>query len=73
MNKHGAVTHTKLDYKSVRSLTTDELAEMLSLQAASIRKRVCQTGAYFCLRPVKLPNGRLMWPADSLEQLSKGS
>jgi hypothetical protein len=50
-------------------LSTDELAALLVLRPQSIRKRYCQTGAYFGLRPVKLPNGRLLWPADSLEQL----
>ncbi len=53
-------------------LTTDELAESLTLRPQSIRKRYSQTGAYFCLRPVKLPNGRLLWPADSLERLMEG-
>jgi hypothetical protein len=56
-----------------RPLTTDELATWLSLRPNTIRKRYCQTGAYFCLRPVKLPNGRLMWPADSVEQLAEGA
>ncbi|SAL33426.1 hypothetical protein AWB71_01817 [Caballeronia peredens] len=51
-------------------LSTDELAAQLTLRPQSIRKRYCQTGAYFCLRPVKMPNGRLMWPADSIEQLT---
>jgi hypothetical protein len=46
-----------------------KLAAQLTLRAQSIRKRYCQTGAYFCVRPVKLPNGRLMWPADALQQL----
>ena len=55
-----------------RALTTDELAALLSIRPQSIRKRYCQTGAYFSLRPVKLPNGRLLWPADALEQLSGG-
>jgi hypothetical protein len=50
-------------------LSTEELAALLTLRPQSIRKRFCQTGGYFCLRPAKLPNGRLMWPADSLEQL----
>ncbi|VWC97726.1 putative DNA-binding protein [Burkholderia lata] len=55
-----------------RPMTTEELAELLSLRPQSIRKRYCQTGAYFTLRPVKLPNGRLMWPADALEKLAEG-
>ncbi|KVQ16514.1 DNA-binding protein [Burkholderia ubonensis] len=55
-----------------RPITTDELAELLSIRPQSIRKRYCQTGAYFSLRPVKMPNGRLMWPADALDKLAEG-
>lgn len=50
-------------------LTTEELATALSLSAQSIRKRYAQTGSYFELRPVKLPNRRLLWPSDALAQL----
>jgi hypothetical protein len=50
-------------------LTTEELALALSMNAQSIRKRYSQTGSYFDLKPVKLPNGKLRWPADSLDQL----
>jgi len=56
-------------YGNSRLLTTDELAAELGLSAQSIRKRYCQTGSYFLVRPVKLPNRRLLWPADALEQL----
>lgn len=55
-----------------RPITTEELAVLLSIRPQSIRKRFCQTGGYFNLRPIKMPNGRLMWPADALEQLSRG-
>ncbi|WP_454752270.1 DNA-binding protein [Cupriavidus necator] len=55
-----------------RPITTEELATLLSIRPQSIRKRYCQTGAYFSLRPVKMPNGRLMWPANALEQLAEG-
>ncbi|WNC90607.1 DNA-binding protein [Paraburkholderia sp. FT54] len=51
-------------------LTTDELAERLNVRARSIHKRYSQTGAYFNVRPVKLPNRRLCWPMDSVEQLT---
>lgn len=54
-------------------ISTDELAALLALRPQSIRKRYCLTGAYFSVRPVKLPNGRLLWPADALEQLQNGS
>jgi len=49
--------------------TTQKLADELGIKPQSIRKRYCETGAYYCLRPIKLPNRRLMWPADSLAQL----
>jgi hypothetical protein len=54
-----------------RLLTTAELAAALGLQPQTIRKRYSATGAYFCLRPVKLQNGRLLWPADALERLTE--
>lgn len=53
-------------------MNTEQLAAALHLKAQSIRKRFCQTGAYYGVRPVKLPNGRLMWPADSIARLSGG-
>lgn len=55
-----------------RPITTEELAALLSILPQSIRKRYCETGSYYSLHPLKLPNGRLMWPADSLEQLAGG-
>ena len=53
-----------------RFLTTDELAEQLHIRPQSIRKRYSQTGAYFSVRPVKLPNRRLCWPIDAVVQLA---
>lgn len=52
-----------------RRLTTAELAAALSLREQSIRKRLWQTGSYFGVRPVKLPNGKLRWPSDSVARL----
>ncbi len=56
-----------------RMLTTKELALLLSMSAQSIRKRYCETGSYFHLKPIKLPNRRLLWPADAVELLVKWS
>ena len=53
-----------------RNMTTERLAAELGMRAQSIRRRYCLTGSYFSLRPVKLPNRRLLWPADALEQLA---
>ena len=54
-------------------LTTEQLAIELAMEAQSIRKRLSQTGSYFGVRPVKLPNGKLRWPADAIAQLTAGA
>jgi len=54
-------------------ITTEQLAAMLHLKPQSIRKRYCETGAYYGVRPTKLPNGRLMWSPDTLTLLSEGA
>lgn len=66
---HASAQHSPARFGTNRLLTTDELAAELGMSAQSIRKRYSQTGSYFDLRPVKLPNRRLLWPADALEQL----
>lgn len=63
---------TELPTIPQRGLSTDELANMLNLQPGSLRVRLCKTGSYFGIRPVKLPNGRLQWPADAVQQLTGG-
>ncbi|KXU91083.1 DNA-binding protein [Paraburkholderia monticola] len=51
-------------------LTTEKLAALLGLKKQSLRKRFCQTGSYFGVVPTKLPNGRLLWPGDSIARLT---
>ena len=50
--------------------TTEELARRLGLRPQTLRAALCRNGNYFGLRPVKLPNGRLLWPADAFEKLT---
>jgi hypothetical protein len=54
-------------------LTTEQLAAQLGIRAQSIRQEYCRSGEYYGLRPKKLPNRFLRWPADSLEQLLKAA
>ena len=49
--------------------STNDLAQALGMKSESIRVRLCRTGSFYGLRPGKLPNGRLIWPADSVERL----
>lgn len=52
-----------------RALTTPELASQVGITPESLRVHLCRRGSYFGLVPQRLPNGRLLWPADSLERL----
>lgn len=54
-------------------LTTEDLAAALGLKAATLRHRLCVEGTYFGITPHKLPNGRLLWPSDSIERLTTGA
>ncbi len=56
-----------------RPITTNEFAKALSLKPQSIRKRYSLTGSYHGVRPIKLPNRRLLWPSNSVQQLTNGS
>lgn len=51
-------------------ISTEELARDLRLKPQSLRAALCRDGHYFGLRPRKLPNGRLLWPADALQRLT---
>ena len=52
--------------------STEKFGERLSVKPPSIRHALCTKGHYLGVRPRKLPNGRLLWPADAVEQLIRG-
>ena len=52
-------------------MTTDKLAAGIGNQPQSIIVHLCRKGSYYGLVPIKLPNGRLKWPDDSIERLEK--
>ena len=51
-------------------LSTKRLAILALTTPGNIRVRLCQTGSFFGVKPLKLPSNRLLWPADSLERLA---
>lgn len=51
------------------SLSTQEVADALRVRRQTVAKALCLHGHYMGLRPVKLPNGRLLWSADDLARL----
>jgi hypothetical protein len=55
------------------SPTTEALAAGLGIKPQTLRAALCRDGHYYGIRPAKLPNGRLLWPADAIERLTAGT
>ena len=53
-------------------LTTEQVAHVFGIEPQTVRKRWSQTGSYFGLTPIKLPNRRLMWSADAVAKFLRG-
>jgi hypothetical protein len=51
------------------SRTTDEFANQWRVQSQTVRKRYSQYGSYFGIKPLRLPNGKLLWPDRTLDPL----
>ncbi|MCB1967998.1 MAG: hypothetical protein KDI64_18710 [Candidatus Accumulibacter sp.] len=52
--------------------TTEALAKRLGLQPQTLRAALCRNGHYYGIKPAKLPNGRLLWPANAFDRLTSG-
>ncbi|MDY0222536.1 MAG: hypothetical protein RBR67_15500 [Desulfobacterium sp.] len=46
--------------------TTNKLAEKLGVKPDTLRRALCVNGHYLGIRPVKLPNRRLLWPSRAI-------
>lgn len=44
-------------------LSAEQFASLNQVKPQSVRARLCRTGSYFGIRPLKLANGRTAWPA----------
>ncbi len=53
-------------------LSTEQLAEIVCCKPNSIRTRLCKTGSYYGIKPIKLPSGRLLWSAEKVQALLAG-
>lgn len=51
---------------------TEELAACGKVKAQSIRASLCRKGHWMGLRPVKAPNGRLLWDAADAARVLNG-
>ena len=55
-----------------RYVTTREAAELLCVLPDTLRRSLCVRGHYQGIRPVKLGNKRLLWPAQDLAAMLAG-
>ncbi|MBK8319979.1 MAG: hypothetical protein IPL05_16095 [Betaproteobacteria bacterium] len=53
-------------------LSTEEAAATLRVASQTPRASLCRLGHWMGMRPVKLPNGRLLWDAAEVERLASG-
>lgn len=55
-----------------QNLTTEQFAEVIHGKPSTIRTRLCKDGSFYGIRPIKLPSGRLLWPADAVQAFLAG-
>lgn len=53
-------------------LSTETLALNLGIKPQTLRAALCRNGHYMGIRPIKLPNRFLAWPADAVARLLAG-
>lgn len=53
-----------------QAIPTATLARQIGYVAASIRTAVWRHGHFCGIKPCKLPNGRLLWPADTFARIT---
>lgn len=52
------------------STSTNTFASGYLVKPQTVLKRYSNTGSYFGIKPIKLPNGRLAWPTASAQHHS---
>lgn len=58
--------------QQVPNMSTRELAALFRVEPATIRRAYCVKGHYLTLKPLKLPNGRLLWPRAAVYRVLGG-
>lgn len=59
-------------YLQSGNLTTEQFAEAIHGKPSTIRTRLCQTGSFYGIKPVKLISGRLLWSIADIEAFLSG-
>ncbi len=53
-----------------RYVPTEEFANKFGVKPDTVRRNLCVKGAFMGQVPLKLPNGRLLWPDISPEDVA---
>ena len=57
---------------NIVKVSTEALAARFGIQPQTVRASLCRRGHWCNLRPVKLPNGRLLWSVAEIDALLNG-
>jgi len=57
---------------TLQNYTTEQFADVLHGKPSTIRTRLCKTGSFYGIKPIKLPSGRLLWPAGAVQAFLAG-
>lgn len=58
-----------MDLQKKKYLPTNKFAENFGVKPDTVRRNLCTKGHFLGVRPVKLPNGRLLWPDTEPDNL----
>lgn len=64
--KTALVQHIRV---AAQMLTTEDVAIALCVKPQTIRASLCRRGHYMYLRPIRLPNRRLLWASEGLQAI----
>lgn len=56
-----------------RNYSTVAAATVFGVQPGSLSTALWRNGHYCGIKPVRLPNGRLLWPADEVDAVATGA
>ena len=58
--------------KDETGFDTEELATRFKVKSNTIRRQHCLTGHYMGIKPIKLPNRKLVWLCADVERVLNG-
>lgn len=56
----------------IKHIPTADFANNFGVHPETVRRSLCVKGHYLGLKPIKLPNGKLLWPNVSPETVAVG-